>query len=51
MSHGNLPRAADVLLADGRIASIRTMVGQDKDGLMALHDEAGTTASGSGSSL
>jgi acyl-CoA synthetase (NDP forming)/GNAT superfamily N-acetyltransferase len=36
-----LPRPADVLLADGRIAAIRPMVATDRDGLMALHDAAG----------
>ncbi len=36
-----LPRPADVLLADGRIAGIRPMVAADRDGLMALHDAAG----------
>jgi len=36
-----LPRPADVLLADGRIAAIRPMVAADRDGLMALHDAAG----------
>jgi len=36
-----MPRAADVLLADGRIASIRPMVGSDRGGLTALHDEVG----------
>ncbi|GAB7006667.1 bifunctional GNAT family N-acetyltransferase/acetate--CoA ligase family protein [Nocardioides sp. AN3] len=33
--------AADVLLADGRIASIRPVAGSDRAGLIALHDEAG----------
>ncbi len=36
-----LPRPADVLLDDGRIAVIRPMVAADRDGLMALHDAAG----------
>lgn len=36
-----LPRPADVLLADGRIAAIRPMTAADRDGLMALHDAAG----------
>ena len=36
-----LPRSADVLLADGRIAAIRPMIAADRDGLMALHDAAG----------
>ena len=36
-----LPRAADVLLADGRIASIRPMVGEDQADLIALHDGVG----------
>ena len=36
-----VPRPADVLMADGRIASIRPMVAADRDGLMALHDAAG----------
>lgn len=35
-----LPRPADVLLADGRIAAIRPMVTADREGLMALHDGA-----------
>ena len=35
------PRAADVLLADGRIALIRPMVGEDHAELVALHDEVG----------
>ena len=34
-------RAADVLLADGRIASIRPMVGEDEADLIALHDGVG----------
>jgi acyl-CoA synthetase (NDP forming)/GNAT superfamily N-acetyltransferase len=37
----SLPRPADVLLADGRIAAIRPLVPTDRDGLMALHDAAG----------
>ncbi len=41
MDHELVTRAADVLLADGRIASIRPVVDQDRDGLLALHDEAG----------
>lgn len=36
-----LPRPADVLLVDGRIAAIRPMTAADRDGLMALHDAAG----------
>ncbi|WP_167880270.1 bifunctional GNAT family N-acetyltransferase/acetate--CoA ligase family protein [Nocardioides guangzhouensis] len=32
------PRAADVLLTDGRIASIRPLVPADREGLDALHD-------------
>ncbi len=39
MTHGSVARAADVLLADGRIASIRPMVGEDEAELIALHDE------------
>lgn len=35
------PRPADVLLADGRIAAIRPMVPDDRDGLLALHDSVG----------
>ena len=35
------PRAADVLLADGRIAQIRPLESGDRDGLLALHEEAG----------
>jgi len=34
-------RATDVLLADGRIASIRPMTAADRDALLALHDEIG----------
>jgi acyl-CoA synthetase (NDP forming)/GNAT superfamily N-acetyltransferase len=41
MTTTSLPRPADVLLADGRIAAIRPMVAADRDGLMALHDAAG----------
>lgn len=41
MAPASLTRPADVLLADGRIASIRPMVADDRDGLMALHDAAG----------
>jgi acyl-CoA synthetase (NDP forming)/GNAT superfamily N-acetyltransferase len=36
-----LPRPADVLLADGRIAAIRPLAPTDRAGLMALHDAAG----------
>ena len=35
-----LPGAADVLLADGRIAAIRPMTPADRDAVVALHDEA-----------
>ncbi len=41
MTQGSVARAADVLLADGRIASIRPMVGEDEAELIALHDEVG----------
>ncbi|MEO5665446.1 MAG: GNAT family N-acetyltransferase [Nocardioides sp.] len=41
MDHSAVPRPADVLLADGRIAAIRPMVPADREGLMALHDAAG----------
>ena len=41
MTQGSVARAADVLLADGRIASIRPMVGEDEAELLALHDEVG----------
>ena len=35
------PRGSDVLLADGRIALIRPLLGGDRTELQALHDEAG----------
>ena len=35
------PRAADVLLADGKIAVIRPLEAEDREGLLALHEEAG----------
>jgi acyl-CoA synthetase (NDP forming)/GNAT superfamily N-acetyltransferase len=35
------PRPADVLLADGRIAAIRPLTPDDRDGLMTLHEAAG----------
>jgi acyl-CoA synthetase (NDP forming)/GNAT superfamily N-acetyltransferase len=41
MTDQDVPRPADVLLADGRIASIRPMVEDDKEGLVALHDDVG----------
>ena len=37
-SAAHLPRAADVLLTDGRIASIRPLLTSDRDGLIDLHD-------------
>ena len=37
----DIVRPADVLLADGRIASIRPMRAEDRDALVALHDEVG----------
>ena len=41
MTQGTVARAADVLLADGSIASIRPMSAEDRDGLLALHDHVG----------
>ncbi len=41
MAHGTVHRAADVLLADGSIASIRPVTETDRDGLLALHDQVG----------
>ncbi len=41
MTHEPLVRAADVLLADGRIASIRPLKADDVIGVRALHDEVG----------
>ncbi|HET8960848.1 GNAT family N-acetyltransferase [Nocardioides sp.] len=41
MAQGVVARAADVLLADGRIASIRPMVPEDHAELIALHDGVG----------
>jgi len=41
MTEGVVARAADVLLADGRIASIRPMVAEDEPDLIALHDGVG----------
>jgi acyl-CoA synthetase (NDP forming)/RimJ/RimL family protein N-acetyltransferase len=41
MTDHDLPRAADVLLADGRIASIRPLAEDDRDALIVLHDQAG----------
>ncbi|GAA1974824.1 bifunctional GNAT family N-acetyltransferase/acetate--CoA ligase family protein [Nocardioides panacihumi] len=38
MTSPSPPRAADVLLSDGRIASIRPLDGSDRAGLIALHD-------------
>ena len=37
----SVPRRADVLLSDGRIAVIRPLVPGDRAGLLALHDDAG----------
>lgn len=41
MDREHPPRAADVLLSDGRIASIRPLVPGDRDELVALHDGIG----------
>jgi acyl-CoA synthetase (NDP forming)/GNAT superfamily N-acetyltransferase len=41
MAPRSLPRPADVLLSDGRIAVIRPVTDSDRDGLIALHDAAG----------
>jgi acyl-CoA synthetase (NDP forming)/GNAT superfamily N-acetyltransferase len=41
LTEGVVARSADVLLADGRIASIRPMVREDEAGLIALHEQVG----------
>ena len=41
MTQGNVARPADVLLADGTIASIRPMSKDDRAGLLELHDRVG----------
>ena len=41
MTQGGVARAADVLLADGTIASIRPMAADDREGLLDLHDRVG----------
>jgi len=41
MTQGTFARAADVLLADGTIASIRPMTQEDRAGLLDLHDHVG----------
>jgi acyl-CoA synthetase (NDP forming)/L-amino acid N-acyltransferase YncA len=41
MTQASVVRAADVLLADGTIASIRPMSGKDRDALLDLHDHVG----------
>src|SRR4051812_16607004 len=40
MDDSSQPRGADVLLGDGRIASIRPLVNSDRADLLALHDHA-----------
>lgn len=46
MSNAQLSRPADVLLADGRIASVRPLAGGDRADLLALHDAALLTSGG-----
>ena len=41
MTSSGPPRTADVLLSDGRIASIRPLSGSDRADLIALHDAVG----------